>query len=137
MTHQVDLNRVIATLIAFGGRPLPEGPAEKLLWEVTPDDEVRYRELIRQYTVAEKREFEKINPALCAKGKESLRWLINFGYDYGDASNPSLFDWVFNKGQLWVNVREDPRRFFIWVWEELYPGEDWHIADPSQYVLEE
>jgi hypothetical protein len=82
------------------------------------------RRLIRTVIVPHFEDIEQEGQDLM---EESLRYYLTKGFDY-----ESFWDSL----QVSFSLPKDPRQFFLWTWEELFPGESPQAGDLSEYVEE-
>lgn len=80
------------------------------------------RQVIREYL---KPEFESFDPVSRTTAKESLRYALN--------KSGIPWDDLFHSAQPPFGPPDDPRQFFIWLWEELFPGESYFLESLAGY----
>ncbi|HID23056.1 MAG TPA: hypothetical protein EYP14_11735, partial [Planctomycetaceae bacterium] len=85
--------------------------------DIDPNDEELVREeLIRKVI---KPYFERFDPASQEKVKLAMRYCL---------SDPTFdFERVLAAGLVPFDIPRDSRKFFLWIWEELFPAEDYHL----------
>jgi len=81
------------------------------------EDEDAIRQIIRLLI---RPDFESLADESQKACKNSLRYFLTTG------SAP--FCKILDEQQEWpIEPPKDPKLFFIWIWEELFPGEDYRI----------
>jgi hypothetical protein len=98
---------------------------------LNPNDEQTMRNFLRKRTV----------PCYQATGenfrthvKESLRWMLSGGYEREHPeARFSGFEELFDDPETVLGMPDNPRDFYVWLWEELFGDESWQIKDWSRY----
>ena len=109
----------------------PRYPIERML-SLNYNDATAMRQLIGDLCVPY---FNKASENFRTHVKESLRWMLSGGYErqYPEAEQ-SAFEDIFDSDQdSCIGLPDNPRDFYIWLWEELFGNESWQIKDWSQY----
>lgn len=89
-----------------------------------PNNEQQMRDVIREQFVPFVR---RIDAESVAKMKRAFKYyLSSTGVAWG-----SVFDAVYMPFEHPGN----PRDFFVWVWEECFPGESWQFDDLDRYIV--
>ncbi len=108
----------------------PAYPADRLL-SLNPNDEQTMRQLIRDLCVPY---YRSASENFRMHVKESLRWMLSGGFE---KENPgywqSGFEKLFDDPETVLPMPDNPRNFYLWLWEELFCDEPWQIEDWSQY----
>lgn len=92
-------------------------PDSDALLVKSSDDEQGFREVIRRFVKPYVYSFDEDSIGLC---KDSLRYYLN--------TNSISFEDVFSNLQdAPIPYANNDRDFFVWVWEELFPNEDFKI----------
>lgn len=91
--------------------------------DLDPNDGEQVREVIRKLIVPHAR---SLTPAVLERVQLAFRYYLtkpssNFGRVYD--SNLPPFD-----------APNDPRKFFVWVWEECFPEERYDLVDVGGYM---
>jgi hypothetical protein len=90
----------------------------------SPDDERGIRQVIRSRIV---REFTSLDDETQLACKNSLRYFLTTGN--------APFDNILADQQEWaIESSTDPKQFFIWVWQELFPSEDYRLTDTASWT---
>jgi hypothetical protein len=91
---------------------------------MTPLDACRL--LIRQFI---KPTFEALTNESQKACKDSLRYFLTTGH--------APFDAILSAQQEFpIDPPGDPKDFFIWIWEELFPNEDFKVEDVQGWSVE-
>ena len=88
-----------------------------------PNSDQQVRAIIRETIVPHAK-------SLSAKATDKVR----LAYKYYLSKVDSKFDRVFYSNLLPFDAPDDPRRFFLWVWEECFPIEDYLMESLDEYV---
>jgi hypothetical protein len=89
-----------------------------------PNDPAQVRQVIRRELVPHFAE-------LADKGKERARLALSYYL-----SLPGInFEDVFEAGLPPFDPPDDPRLFFLWLWEEIFPGESYEFGDPREVKI--
>jgi hypothetical protein len=116
----------IADLLGpLGGGADDDEETEKYL-PVDPNDEAAMRAIIREELVPE---YPRLRPEFQRQAKLALAWALSF-------NRPRLRR-SFNSMLLPFDHPDDPALFFEWLWDELFPGEDYHLSNPDEYLLDD
>jgi hypothetical protein len=107
-----------------GGRDDDVQTAEYL--PVDPNDEARVRAIIRKEVLPA---FPRLRPEFQRQAKLALAWTLSF-------DRPRL-GLLFYDLLLPVRSPDDTAMFFEWLWDELFPGEDYHLFNPQDYDLDD
>ena len=89
------------------------------------NDEVAVRQVIRTVLVPY---FERID-------QESTE-RIRLALAYGLSDDATRFDRIFNSNLPPFDPPSDPRDFFLWLWDECFPGESWSV-EIGEYDLKD
>jgi hypothetical protein len=93
-----------------------------------PNDEGSVRQVIRELIVPHAR---SMPDKLCERVKLAYRYYLSKELS---AENDVRFDRVFDSILPPFDAPDDPRQFFIWIWEECFPGESYGLADLENYT---
>lgn len=109
----------------------PAYPADRLL-SLNPNDEQTMRQLIRDLCVPY---YRSASENFRMHVKESLRWMLSGGYEREHPNaDRSGFEHLFAIDQeSCIEPPDNPRDFYVWLWEEIFGDEPWQIEDWSQY----
>jgi len=83
------------------------------------DDAVGIRQIIRQLV---RPEFQSLTLESQLACKNSMRYFLSKG-------NAPFYDIIDEQLEWPIEPPTDPKQFFHWVWEELFPDEDFEIVD--------
>jgi len=86
------------------------------------NNEVQYRKIIKDIL---KPYFEGINEIVQQKSKLALSYYLS--------KDKFDFESVFESCLPPFDPPEDPRDFFVWIWEELFGDEDYKILNIESY----
>lgn len=90
---------------------------------IDPNDSEQVRQVIRDLIVPHAK-------SLSAPVRERVKLAFRF-YLSKDNSN---FARVYNSNLPPFDPPHEPRKFFVWVWEECFPGADFRLANLDEYV---
>jgi hypothetical protein len=90
---------------------------------VDRNDEHAVREIIRTVLVPHAR-------LLAPEVMERVR----LAYQYYLSKPDSNFDRVYYSNLLPFDAPDDPRKFFQWLWSEVFVDDDYHLAGYQQYA---
>lgn len=62
---------------------------------------------------------------MCKTQNKSFCLSLN-SYDFANIYNAELPP---------VELKVNARNFYLWIWEEFFPDEDYHLKNPEQYEL--
>lgn len=129
MTFKVGLQAVQMILPLYPEPPMY--PAERKL-SLNYNDATVMRQLIRDSCVPY---FNKASENFRTHVKESLRWMLSGGYEreHPDAQRSAFEDLFASDQESYIEPPDNPRDFYVWLWEELFGNESWQIKDWSQY----
>ena len=127
---------LLAEMCAASLAPLPPDEEEAIA-RIDSDDEVAVRKVIRAYIVPNFHMFTEDSQQKC---KQSLSYFLTTGdapffrsfAELALADSPlrerdlALTDPFANLPEFPLAV-DDPMQFFKWLWDELFPGEDYHV----------
>jgi hypothetical protein len=88
------------------------------------NDACAVRFLIRELIVPHVARFDD---AGIARIKLAMRYYLT--------KRDSKWDRVFNSILPPFGAPRDPRDFFVWIWEECFPGEDFHLNNLDEYEV--
>ncbi len=89
------------------------------------EDEQGFREIIRRHV---KPWYKQYTEASAQIYKDTLRYYLT--------TNEIDFDDIWGQQQdADIPTTTDPRDFFVWIWEELFPGENYEISDLSDWSV--
>lgn len=89
----------------------------------SPDDEMNTRDIIKLVVKPYFDSLPKRSQFLC---KHSLQYFLT--------SNRAPFFEILSNQQEWqVGAPSDPKAFFVWIWRELFPSEDYHLSDLAKF----
>lgn len=110
---------------------LPEYPASFML-SLNPNDEQMMRNFLRKRTVPC---YQATGESFRTHVKESLRWMLSGGYEreHPEAQRSSFEDLFASDQESCIEPPDNPRDFYVWLWEELFGNEPWQIEDWSKY----
>ena len=91
--------------------------------DLDPNDEQRMRAIIR----------DSIVPHATSLSVDAAE-RVKLAYRYYHSKSDSDFGRVFYSNLPPFNAPDDPRNFFLWIWEECFPGQDFHLNGLDQYV---
>ena len=80
------------------------------------------RDVIRPY-------LDRVDEESIAKVKLAMRYALSRRKD-------TRFDRVFYSLLLPFAPTANPRDFFVWIWEECFPGEDFHVREHEELVVQ-
>ncbi|MEO3943963.1 hypothetical protein [Gorillibacterium sp. CAU 1737] len=83
-----------------------------------------YREIIRL-------EIKTYYDCLSNENKEKVKGALNYYLSTSEID----FERVFESCLPPFDPPKDARNFFIWVWEELFEGENYKITNKAEYVI--
>lgn len=120
----IDVNEqfvgVLLSPLWWGGRSHPE------MIEVDPNDEIEIRKIIRAEIVPH---FSNYKNESQHKIKDSLRWLLNIGEKSSTQEvvhqSESLFVRIFSTNGYAIELPNEPKDFYFWLWDELFGSEKW------------
>ena len=111
---------------------------------IDPEDEIAIREVIRAYIVPD---FHKLTEDSQQRCKQSLSYFLTtgdtpFARSFADlalaGSLVTNTDWrsvnPFAEYPEFPLAVDDPFVFFKWLWDELFPGEDYHVQTDGWIV---
>lgn len=129
MTFKVGLDAVHMILPLYPEPP--KYPTERML-SLDYNDATTMRQLISELCVPY---FNRASENFRTHVKESLRWMLSGGYEreYPEAERNAFEDLFYSDQENCISPPDNPRDFYIWLWEELFNGEPWQIGDWSQY----
>ena len=87
------------------------------------NDETQMRAIIREMIVP-------LALSLSTGAKERVKLAYQFYLSKPDAK----WDRVFYSTLPPSDAPNDPRQFFVWIWDECFSGEDFHLADLSKFI---
>ena len=87
------------------------------------NDETQMRAIIREMIVP-------LALSLSTGAKERVKLAYQFYLSKPDAK----WDRVFYSTLPPFDAPNDPRQFFVWIWDECFSGEDFHLADLSKFI---
>jgi hypothetical protein len=90
-----------------------------------PNEEEAVRRIIREQIVPY---FARVDAESVSKIKQAYRYYLSKG--------DSRWDRVYDSMLLPFDHPDLPRDFFLWIWQECFPNEDWQITDLSQFEIE-
>lgn len=64
---------------------------------------------------------------------ERCRHKVKLAYRYYLTKPDSHFGRVYNSNLPPFSAPDDPRLFFLWVWDECFPGESYQLSDFESY----
>lgn len=97
--------------------------AVALYSSLDPNDERGVREVIRQLIVPHAKSLS-----------ERERERVKLAYRYYLSKEGANFGRVFESNLPPFDPPDDPRMFFVWIWEECFPGETWQLPDLENYT---
>ncbi|MGH2767380.1 MAG: hypothetical protein ACRDIF_00250, partial [Actinomycetota bacterium] len=89
-----------------------------------PNNEAKVRELIRSEL---KPYFVRWNPGAQQIARDSLRYWLSF--------RPHELEGIFDSMLPPFPSPDPPELLFVLLWEELFGPEDYHLDDPSEFVV--
>ena len=108
---------------------IPEDISYEFYQKGNPNDEEKVKQFIRDYAV---------EPYLTHSDLEQNMIKIDLAYYLTKSENQSVDEYPY-----WVNqfesalppfdITDDPRQFWVWVWEVYFPDEDYHLNNLEQY----
>jgi hypothetical protein len=90
---------------------------------LNPNDEHSVREIIRELIVPHAKTLS-----------EPVRERVKLAYRYYLSKQDSQFGRVFDSNLPPFDSPDDPRMFFIWMWEECFPGEAYELPQLDTYT---
>ena len=63
--------------------------------------------------------------------KSTLRYYLTY-----NTSDKEFLE-IYNKATPSLEISDKPRNFFLWLWEEIFKKENYHVNDLSKYVVHE
>ena len=91
--------------------------------ELNPNDESQMRALIREVIVPH---------AFSLSGSMTER--VKLAYRFYLSKPDANFERVFYSNLPPFDAPNDPRQFFLWIWDECFSGEDFRLANPEDYI---
>ena len=91
--------------------------------DLDSNDESQMRRVIREIIVPHEL-------ALSMGAKERVKLAYQFYPSKPDAD----FKRVFYSNLPPFDAPDDPRQFFLWIWDECFSGEDFHLADLGKFI---
>lgn len=118
------LNCFISHLLA-----IPEDISCDFYQHGDPNDEAKVKQFIREFTVEA---FESQSDL----EKKTIK--IDLAYYLTKSENQAAEDcpyWIrqFDGALVPFDITDDPRQFWVWVWEVYFPDEDYHLNDLALY----
>jgi hypothetical protein len=89
------------------------------------DDESAMKELIIRELVLP--EFYKMS----ARAQEGCKYALQY---YLSTGNADFYDVIDRQQECPIDPPSNAKNFFIWIWDELFPGESYEIADLSNWA---
>ena len=103
--------------------PLNTVSDEEVSHVTSNDDEVGIRGIIRLLVLPEFASLTADSQLAC---KNSLRYFFSTGN--------APFNEIIDEQQEWpIEPASDPKQLFHWVWQELFPNEDFKISDEENW----
>ena len=93
--------------------------------EFNSNDTSASRELIRKMIVPH-----------CESMGAAIRERVQLAYRYYLSVDSSDFERVFESVLPPFDPPENPRDFFVWIWEECFPQEPYQLFDVADYVVD-
>ncbi len=93
---------------------------------VDPNEEAELRKIIRRELVPYYRRWDEKSQEAA---KLALRYVLSF--------HPDRLGDVFDSVLPPFDAPDDAALFFEWLWDELFPSEDYRLDDPSAYRVRE
>ena len=90
--------------------------------DLDPNDEPMVRAIIRKTIV----------PHAASLSVDAVE-RVKLSYRYYLSKPDSDFDRVFYSNLPPFNAPDDPRKLFLWIWEECFPGQDFLLPSLDQY----
>lgn len=90
---------------------------------IDPNDEHEVKEVIRRYIVPQ---INNMDENLRKRCELSLRYFLT--------TRSAPFEDLFEALLPPFDPPENPIKFFEWLWEVWYPGEDYHLESPECYI---
>jgi hypothetical protein len=112
-------------LLAWAGEDTNAGD-EHFLENLDGNDELRMRLMIRKTVL-------KMFKAYTSESKNMLKESFRYFLTTDDMDFRKAFE-TFNPPYDPPN--DNPKKFFEWIWQELFPGEDWRLDDTSNYTVD-
>lgn len=97
--------------------------AVSLYSQLDPNDVDAMRKIIRNLIVPH-----------CQELSKTVFERVKLAFQYYLSKPNSNFGRVFSSNLPPFYAPDDPRLFFIWIWEECFPGESYRIEDLDMYV---
>lgn len=98
---------------------------ELVFYDLNPNDEHAVKEMIRKYVVPA---YFSFGPKSKEISKNSLQYFLSMP--------KSSYQYTFDRIGTPFDSPEEPRKFFIWVWQELFGEEDFSLIDKENYVVQ-
>ena len=108
---------------------IPEDISYDFYQHGDPNDEVKVKQFIREYTVSA---FESQSDLEKKTTKIDLAYYLTKSENQAAEECPY---WInqFESALVPFDLTDDPRVFWIWVWEVYFPDEDYHLNDLDLY----
>jgi len=87
------------------------------------NDESEMRAIIRNMIV----------PHALSLSRDAMK-RVKLAYQFYLSKPDSNFERVFYSNLPPFDAPDDPRQFFLWIWDECFVGEDFRLADLSKYI---
>lgn len=91
---------------------------------IDPNNESEMRGVIRKHFIPYLR---RIDTESISRLKQAYRYYLS--------SENIPWGGVFDSMLLPFDHPDNPREFFLWIWEECFPGEEWRIDDLDRYSV--
>ena len=95
----------------------------KRYWNLSPDNEGAYREIIRERL---KPEFDRLS----SEDRDEAKTCLSY---YLTKCGPAFFERLFDKYLLPFGNPRESRQFFVWLWEEYFGAESYVLPDWQDY----
>jgi len=93
---------------------------------LNPNEASEVKQVIRSIL---KPYFERYDQKSMDKARDSLSYYLS--------KDNTDFDRIFYSNLLPFNAPDDPRTFFVWLWDELFGASDYQIHDFTIYQVNE
>jgi hypothetical protein len=69
--------------------------------------------------------FQRISPPHQSSIKRSLSYFLT--------TDRADFEFLYNSCLIALKLPSEPRDFFLWIWEVLFPDEDYRLKNPKDF----
>jgi hypothetical protein len=91
---------------------------------IDPNDELEVKRVIRDLIVPHSQSLS-----------EAASERIKLSYQYYLSQPESDFGRVYDSNLCPFDAPDDPRLFFVWIWEECFPGEAYSLENLNEFTV--